>query len=210
MNVVHEIPTWLDCPPDGNAPSPPVETRAQGLPFNDLTWQNFERLILRLVRCEGTVLDCEIYGAPGQAQDGIDVLATPEAEPTKRICYQCKKVEEFEPSDIRKTVDAFLNGRWAEQAKEFILCVAHPLESTKQVAEISAQRERLQEAGISFVIWEGSDAGRLCEKLKLQPALVDDFFGRTWVKVFNGDEAAASLGQRLDAVDLGQLRTRLK
>jgi len=208
--VVHEIPTWLDCPPDGNAPSPPVETRAQGLPFNDLTWQNFERLILRLVRCEGTVLDCEIYGAPGQAQDGIDVLATPEAEPTKRICYQCKKVEEFEPSDIRKTVDAFLNGRWAEQAKEFILCVAHPLESTKQVAEISAQRERLQEAGISFVIWEGSDAGRLCEKLKLQPALVDDFFGRTWVKVFNGDEAAASLGQRLDAVDLGQLRTRLK
>lgn len=210
MNMVHEIPTWLDCPPVGNIPSPPVETRAQGLPFNDLTWQNFERLILRLVRCEGTLLDCDIYGTPGQAQDGIDVLATPEADPTKRICYQSKKVEEFGASDIRNAVDAFLSGRWAGQAKEFVLCVARPLESTTQVAEISAQRERLQRSGISFVIWDGSEGGRLCEKLKLQPALVDDFFGRSWVNAFNGAEAAASLGQRLDAVDLSQLRTRLK
>ncbi|MCL4471617.1 MAG: NACHT domain-containing protein [Gammaproteobacteria bacterium] len=208
--MAHEIPTWLDCPPVGNVPSPPVETRAQGLPFNELTWQNFERLILRLVRRESSVLDCEIYGTPGQAQEGIDVLAIPEAEPTKRICYQCKKVEEFDPSDIRNAVDAFLNGRWAEQAKEFVLCVARPLESTTQVAEISAQRERLHGSGISFVIWDSSDAGRLCEKLKLQPSLVDDFFGRSWVNAFNGADAAASLGQRLDAVDLGQLRIRLK
>lgn len=208
--MAHEIPTWLDCPPVGNVPSPPVETRAQGLPFNELTWQNFERLILRLVRRESSVLDCEIYGTPGQAQEGIDVLAIPEAEPARRICYQCKKIEEFDPSDIRKAVDAFLNGRWAEQAKEFALCVARPLESTTQVAEISAQRERLQRSGISFVIWDGSEGGRLCEKLKLQPFLVDDFFGRSWVNAFNGADAAASLGQRLDAVDLGQLRIRLK
>lgn len=204
------IPTWLDCPPDGNVPNPPVETRAQGLPFNGLTWQNFERLILRLVRCEGTVLDCEIYGTPGQAQDGIDVLATPKTEPTKRICYQCKKVEEFDPIDIRKAVDAFLDGRWAGQTKEFVICVARPLESTAQVAEISAQRDRLQAAGISFVIWDGSSAGLLCEKLKLQPALVDDFFGRPWVSVFNGADVVAGLGQRLDAVDLGLLRTRMR
>lgn len=210
MNMAHEIPTWLDCPPVGNVPSPPVETRAQGLPFNELTWQNFERLILRLVRRESSVLDCEIYGTPGQAQEGIDVLAIPEAEPAKRICYQCKKVEEFDPSDIRKAVDAFLNGRWAEQAKEFVLCVTRPLESTTQVAEISAQRERLQRTEISFVIWDVSEGGRLCEKMKLQPSLVDDFFGRSWVNAFNGADSAASLGQRLDAVDLGQLRIRLK
>ncbi len=208
--MAHEIPTWLDCPPVGNVPSSPVETRAQGLPFNDLTWQNFERLILRLVRHESSVLDCEIYGTPGQAQEGIDVLAIPEAEPTKRVCYQCKKVEEFDPSDIRKAVDAFLDGRWAEQAKEFVLCVARPLGSTTQVAEISSQRERMQKSGISFVIWDGSEGGRLCEKLKLQPSLVDDFFGRSWVSAFNGADAVASLGQRLDAVDMGQLRIRLK
>lgn len=210
MNMAHSVPTWIDCPPDGNVPNLPVNTRAQGLPFNDLTWQNFERLILRLVRRESTVLDCEIYGTPGQAQDGIDVLATPEAEPTKRICYQCKKVVGFDPADIRTAVDTFLSGRWAGQANEFILCVACPLESTTQVAEINVQRERLQGSGISFVIWDGSDGGHLCEKLKLQPSLVDDFFGRSWVKVFNGAEATISLGQRLDATDLGRLRIRLK
>jgi NACHT domain len=206
----HVIPTWMDCPPDGNVPNPPVDTRAQGLPFNGLTWQNFERLILRLVRRESTVLDCEIYGTPGQAQDGIDVLATSETEPTKRICYQCKKVVEFGPADIRSAVDAFLEGRWAGQANEFVICVARPLESTTQVVEIGRQRERLQQSGVSFVVWDGSDGGRLCEKLKLQPLLVDDFFGRSWVDIFNGTEAAKNLGQRLDAIDLGRLRLRLK
>lgn len=205
----HRIPAWMDCPPDGDVPSPPVETRPQGLPFNGLTWHNFERLILRLVRRERRVLDCEVYGTRGQAQDGIDILATEVAEPTKRTCYQCKKVEEFGPSEIRAAVDAFLNGRWADQAKEFVLCLARPLERTDQVSEIGVQRERLQQAGVSLGIWDGSEGGRLCEELKLLPSLVDDFFGRSWVELFNGKEAAANLGQRLDAVDLGRLRLRL-
>lgn len=207
--MAHGIPTWMDCPPDGDVPSPPVETRSQGLPFNGLTWQNFERLVLRLVRRESRVVDCEVYGTRGQAQDGIDILASKNAEPMIRICYQCKKVEEFGPSDIRAAVDAFLNGRWADQAKEFVLCVARPLEGTEQVSEIDVQRERLLQAGVSLVIWDGSEGGRLCEKLKSLSCLVDDFFGRSWVELFNGKEAAASLDQRLDAVDLGRLRLRL-
>lgn len=209
IDMTHRIPTWLDCPPDGDVPSPPVETRSQGLPFNGLTWQNFERLVLRLVRLESRVLDCQMYGTRGQAQDGIDILATNDSEPTKRICYQCKKVEEFGPSDIRAAVEAFLIGRWADQAKEFVICVARPLEGTAQVGEIDVQRERLRQAGVSLVIWDGSQGGLLCEKLKALPTLVDDFFGRSWVEIFNGKETAVNLGQRLDAVDLGRLRHRL-
>jgi len=208
--MAREIPTWLDSTPDGDVPSPPVATRAQGLPFNDLTWQNFERLILRLVRREGRVLDCVLYGTRGQAQGGIDVLAAETADPTRRICYQCKRVEKFEPSDIRKAVDKFLEGPFADTATEFVLCVSLPLEDTAQVTEFDAQRERLRQGGISLVKWDGSDGGLLCEKLKLLPDLVDDFFSRPWVEEFNGKEAASKLGERLDAVELGRLRPRLR
>ncbi len=207
--MVSQVPTWLDSTPDGDVPKPPVATRAQGLPFNELTWQNFERLILRLVRREGRVLDCVLYGTPGQTQGGIDILAAETADPARRICYQCKRVEKFAPLDIRNAVDAFLKGPFADKATEFVLCVSLPLEGTAQVTEINEQRERLRQEGISLVKWDGSDGGLLCEKLKLLPELVDDFFSRPWVEAFNGKEAASKLGERLDALDLGRLRPRL-
>ena len=207
--MTREIPTWLDGTPDGEVPKPPVATRAQGLPFNELTWQNFERLILRLVRRDGRVLDCVLYGTRGQAQDGIDVLAAQTVDPTRRICYQCKRVEKFDPSDIRKAVDKFLEGPFADSAGEFVLCVSLPLEGTAQINEFDTQRDRLGQRGIALVKWDGSEGGNLCETLKRLPDLVDDFFGRPWVEEFNGKEAASKLGERLDAVELGKLRPRL-
>lgn len=207
--MVSQVPTWLDSTPDGDVPRPPVVTRPQGLPFNGLTWQNFERLILRLVRREARVLDCVLYGTHGQGQDGIDVLASETADPTRNICYQCKRVEKFGPRDIRKAVDTFLEGPFANKATEFVLCVSLPLENTAQVNEIDKQSERLRLQGISLVKWDGSVGGLLCEKLKLLPELVDDFFSRPWVEAFNGKEAASMLGERPDALDIGRLRPRL-
>lgn len=52
---MQSIPAWLDSPPERTFPPPPVETRAQTLPYRELTWENFERLILRIVRREETV-----------------------------------------------------------------------------------------------------------------------------------------------------------
>ena len=36
------------------------------------------------------------------------------------------------------------------------------------------------------------------DKLKDLPELVDEFFGREWVRVFCGEDAAARLGERFD------------
>ncbi|MFD1122542.1 NACHT domain-containing protein [Methylophilus flavus] len=208
--MVGEIPVWLDCPPDDGAPNPPVETRTQGLPFNDLSWQNFERLTLRLIRLDNTIADCEIYGTPGQNQSGIDILATPKTGSAKKICYQCKKVETFKAIDIKYAIDQFLDGIWVNKTEEFVLCTTCPIETTQNVKEISYQRDRLAAKGIRFKIWDGAESGRLSEKLKRLPELVDDFFGRSWVEVFNGKDAAKLLGDRLDTGDLIYLRARLK
>ena len=203
------LPSWLFEPPDGIEPNPPIVSREQSLPFKELTWKNFERMIVRLVRKDGEIVDCFLYGTEGQEQEGIDILAIHSDRENLKICYQCKKVKKFYPSSIKKAVNKFLSGKWAEQAREFVLCIAVPLESTKQQEEIVRQRDRLSKKGIELIIWDAAAAGNLCEQLKNYPDLVDDFFGRPWVERFNGREAAESLGERLNGYEFGALRNRL-
>ena len=202
-------PAWLKAPPDGNFPSPPVDTRAQSLPFGELTWENFERLIQRLVRREAAISDCWIYGVPGQTQYGLDILATLHQTPKKYVCYQCKRVNNFSRKDIEVAVKKFLDGKWAKKANRLVLCTSSALNKTDQVDEIVKQRSILGEQGIEFQVWDGSDGGQLSELLKSYPDLVDDFFLREWVRRFNGDRAANSLGEKLDGVELEKLRSQL-
>lgn len=209
MIMQDNAPAWLKAPPDGDFPSPPVDTRAQSLPFGDLTWENFERLIRRLVKREAVISDCWIYGVPGQAQYGLDILAALHQTPTEHACYQCKRVKDFSDNDIKKAVNKFLDGKWASKAKRLVLCTSSALSETKQVDEIAAQRTTLAAKGIEFDVWDGSEGGQLSERLKSYPDLVDDFFHRDWVRRFNGDEAAQSLGEKLDGVELEKLRSQL-
>lgn len=202
-------PAWLKSPPCGDFPAPPVDTRAQTLPFGELTWENFEKLVRRLVSREATIADCWIYGVRGQAQHGIDILASRHKTSNEFVCYQCKRVKEFSADDIQKAVDAFLVGKWADKAKTFVLCTSSTLNNTKQVDEIIAQRARLADRGIGFEVWDGSEGGYLSERLKELPELVDDFFLREWVRRFNGEDAAEQLGERLDGADLAALRAEL-
>lgn len=202
-------PSWLHEPPNGHEPRPPVETRGQSLPLGELSWQDFERLILRLVRREGEVVECSVYGTPGQAQGGIDILAAHSRQAVRRLCYQCKKVAEFGPADIVSAVDKFLAGKWAQDAREFVLCVSISLESTQLQDELDRQRSRLSNSGIALSVWDGATAGGICERLKAHPDLVDDFFGRAWVAYFNGQSVAAGLGERLNGYELAVLRARL-
>ncbi len=202
------IPAWLNSPPEV-FPPPPVSARAQTLPYHELSWENFERLILRVVRREANVAECWTYGERGQKQHGLDILAELGSTPGAFVCYQCKQVEKFSATDINKTVDTFPQGKWACKTKRFVLCTSLQLTETQQVDEIAKQRNVLTAKGIEFETWDGSGGGRLSERLKNHPDLVDDFFLRDWVRLFNGPDAAASLGERLDGGNLAELRAQL-
>lgn len=202
------IPTWLNKPPTGPMVDPPAETLSQTLPFNDLSWENFERLVLRLARHQGDIAHCSLYGTKGQAQEGLDIIAT-RSSTGETICIQCKNVSSFGATDISDSVNKFLSGDWADNTSQFILCVSIPLGTTQQQNEIISQQDNLNSRGITYTVWDGSPAGILSELLKSHPELVDDFFGRPWVSYFNGNDAAAHLGDRLDGRDLGYLRNRL-
>jgi hypothetical protein len=204
-----DIPAWLSAPPDGEFPSLPIDTRVQTLPFCELTWENFERLIRRLVDRESTISACWIYGTPGQTQYGLDILAARKQAPDEFCCYQCKRIKDFSGDDIKKAVDKFLVGKWVDKTRSFVLCVSSALSKTEQVDEIANQHARLAAVNINFEVWDGSEGGQLAQKLKRYPDIVDDFFLREWVRRFNGEEEARSLGEKLDGVELGKLRLQL-
>ena len=76
--------------PCSSTVQPPVATRTQTLPFDQLTWQDFEKLCHRLVRTGSSVENCQQYGVPGEAQSGIDIFARIKGA-AKYAVYQCKK-----------------------------------------------------------------------------------------------------------------------
>ena len=184
--------------------SPPVQSRNQELPFDRLSWTNFERLVFRLARKNVDVVHCARYGRHGQAQDGIDVYAR--VSGGGYICWQARNRQDVGTSDIEKAVDDFLNGKWATSAKRFVLCVRASLADTRLQDTIEAQAARLLEEGIVF---EAVDGSQLSEKLRPHPDVVDDFFGRSWLVAFAGEEAAASLKRPLEMKRVIALRRRL-
>jgi len=190
-NLQPSIPSWLEAPPTGKIKSP-VETREQELPFGELTWEDFEKLCLRLARLEVNVEHCQLYGVRGQDQEGIDIYARQRLVEKYRV-YQCKRVKDFGVANIKDAVSKFLEGKWVSQTDTFVLCTQVSLNKTELADEIETQNKRLKRQGITLLPW-GSD--QLSIALKGHPEIVDDFFGRTWVAAFCGREQADSLGKR--------------
>ncbi len=184
---------------------PPITTRLQSLPIDKLTWENFERLCLRVERLNAELETCRIYGTRGQNQEGIDVYSVLRLTGKYRV-LQCKRVRRFSPTHFRSAVDLFLNGEWASTATCFTLCTSFRLESTKILAEIEEQRKRLRERSIALEIW---DAAELDILLKAQAEIVDDFFGRPHAEMFCPPEALEALRNRITGPTVAELRTKL-
>jgi len=196
-----ELPATLWSVPNGPWPTTPVQTRPALLPVGDLTPENAERLFLRLLETEGRVEHAVLYGLPGQAQAGIDVYArtAPSLETTAPsgktfVALQSRRVKKLTAASITSAITDFLAGDWAERCSRFYYATSSSLRDTKLDAALRAAREALNERGIEFEPW---GAEELATRLRDQPRLVDDFFGRAWVAAFCGDDRAAELSRRI-------------
>ena len=149
--------------------APPVTPRVQVLPFNTLSWENFERLCTRLVASGGEVKDCHRYGVRGDFQAGIDILAhrhTAEGG-LERWCYQCKRWQKMTPGDLRRIVEKF-----GFDADYYVVLVS--LEASAALRDVVA--------GLPDVdLWDAED---ISGRLKGRPELVEDFFSAHWRAAF--------------------------
>jgi len=197
--------TSLSTPASAAVPFP-VATRLQELPIAEITWENFEKLCLRLIEKEVEVEQCQRYGQRGENQKGIDICAR-RRDQERYDVYQCKNVTRFGPKLIEGAVTTFLEGEWAARARHFVLCTRESMVGTQRADTIVTQTERLRAEQIAFTVW---DSDYFVRSLKSHPDLVDDFFGREWVRTFCGEEAAQSLGTRLDVGMVAEYRQQLR
>jgi len=197
-------PQWLRDEPDGSAPDPPVRTQASLLPFTQLTWQDFERLCLRLSERGAKVEAAWSYGKPGYAQHGIDILVRmPDGS---FHVWQSKRHSSMSKEKVKAAVRLFLKHKWAKEATRFVLAVACEFKSPALVEAIEEARAFLKAKKIEF---ESLDGSRLTERLRTEPELIDDFFKRPWVEAICPPEALERLKNRLSRFDLASVRTKL-
>ena len=105
-----ENPSWLTLPATRGLTRPPTRTQLQLLPFQELEWEDFERLCYRLARIRGDVEQwAALYGARGQKQDGIDIYVR---EPSAKLysCWQSKRYRQLTPARLRATIAEFEKG----------------------------------------------------------------------------------------------------
>jgi NACHT domain len=199
-----EDPDWLSSDPVGSPP-PPVTPRQSALPYLELGWENFERLCRRLAQANGAVEKAWSYGTSGYGQLGIDILVRMKDQ--RFEAWQSKRHKTFGVAALKEAVRVFVKARWAKQAKRFVLAVACTINDPKVIDEIENTRTQLGRRGIAFEPLFASD---LTERLKTQPEIIDDFFGRAWVENICSPEAVAVLADRMSRLDVASLRTRLR
>jgi hypothetical protein len=149
---------------------PPVESRLQDLPFNDLSWQQFEAVCAALVETQPVTLDCHLYGVPGDDQQGIDIVVTQRGPTANEVwAYQCKRYRQCTPAKLRKALKEM-----AYAADYKVLMLSIPA---------TAKLRQVAEDEPNAFLWDAKDIAR---KLKNYPAIVEDFFGPAWRQAFCG------------------------
>jgi len=160
---------------------PPVTTKQQLLPFEKLTWENFEQLCMKLAQEISSVNNCERYGKQGSSQEGIDIFIID--DDGKFDTYQCKKYVEIKTKDIRDIIGEFKKGAFFSKSKTFTICTACELNSTKLQEVFNQYKIELASDGKELIKW---DKIQLSIILKKYPHLVFEFFGEYWLKEFIG------------------------
>jgi hypothetical protein len=138
-----ENPSWVTLPATRGLSRPPTKTQLQLLPFQELEWEDFERLCYRLAKTRGDVEQwAALYGSRGQKQDGIDIYAR---RPGAKFysCWQSKRHKKLTPALLKAAIAEFEKGAWAAKSEEFVICCSASIQDTKLQNEIEAQTSRL-------------------------------------------------------------------
>jgi len=172
----------------------PVDPQLELLPTHEMTWPNFERLLVRVTREVQGLRSVQLYGVSGQAQEGIDLVGINPAEENEAV--QGKRYQTFAVEDLDNAVKKYLDGKLPFALRRLAIaasCRAHEKKVTDRVIELNNQR-----VGIEFELW---DRDRLSEMLRNRPDIVREFFGPTTAVRFCGEfEIRPQPAPPLDAV----------
>jgi hypothetical protein len=166
----------LNGAPSGVVPAP-VIGKLELLPFGGLSWENFERLQWRVMRDVEGLRQAQLYGDPGQAQYGLDVVAL--ASDGTGVALQSKRCKRFGSSELKAAVKKFRTTQRPFVVDRLIVGVARPVRSTGAVEALALLRRELRPVGLE--LW---DAQELSYLLRSRPEIVIEFFGMPTAEAF--------------------------
>jgi hypothetical protein len=156
---------------------PPVsDGRLSRLPLDVLSWEDFERLVARMVvhGPDSRFRQAHIYGRPGQTQHGIDIFAAEPLSKTVHV-FQCKRVREVKRGELTSWVAKFLEGDLTHGVRRFVLCTSFDVSSnTHLIDEWKSCQFRLADREIDSDLW---DIAQLNVKLRTCRSVVVELFG---------------------------------
>ncbi|WP_458115676.1 hypothetical protein [Arthrobacter sp. D2-10] len=147
------------------------------LPFNALSWEDFERLQWRVMHDVEGLRHAQLYGDRGQAQYGLDIVAL--APDGIGVALQSKKYRKFGAAEIKSAVNKFRTTERPFSIDRLIIGVARSVRSTGAIEELAEQKKTLHP--ISLELW---DEQRLSYLLRGRPDIVIEFFGLPTAEAF--------------------------
>lgn len=173
-------PVSLDSPLHRGPRSPvdaPVIGKLESLPFDLLTWENFERIQWRVMRDVLGLREAQIYGDRGQAQYGLDVVAL--AADSSGVALQSKKYSRFGPGELEAAVRKFVATRRPFAVGRLIIGVSREVKSTRAVEKLAELRR--DNLPLELELWDNQELSRLLRKA---PEIVIEFFGLPTAEAF--------------------------
>ena len=148
------------------------------LPFDALRWEDFERLLWRILHDVEGLRNAHLYGKRGQNQYGLDIVAF-DVDKTG-VALQCKRYSKFTASDLRNAVKKLQESRQKfSEVNRFIIAVSSEGNDINVIGALRACQDSLK--GISLALW---DKIYISEILRGYPEIVIDFFGEPTAKNF--------------------------
>ena len=120
-----------------------------------------------------------LYGVPGQAQEGIDLVGINPAGENEAV--QGKRYQAFTVGDLDKAVHKYLDGALPFTIRRLavgVSCRANDKNVANRLIELNERH-----TGVEFELW---DRDRLSEVLRSRPDIVREFFGAATAARFCG------------------------
>jgi len=154
---------------------PPIQPRVDLLPLDaeEWDWKRFERFCVAFVNALPDVRNAYLYGGPGEAQAGIDVVA--ELVDGRTRVYQCRKRKAFGPRAVEKTI-----AETEFEADEYVIAVTRKV--SRQARDVVRKQNN----------WQMLDKEDICQALRADIArerahnIVEDAFDVAWRRAFLG------------------------
>ncbi|ORA29340.1 hypothetical protein BST13_27335 [Mycobacterium aquaticum] len=172
-------------PPDAIA-EPLVDPQLEYLPIDQLSWENFERLLLRVAQDVGGLHNVRRFGTPGQAQKGLDVIGINGDGKAEGI--QSKRRKTFTKTHLDDAVRKYTESEFPFPFARLAIGVSKQVAEREIVEHLIDLNVTL--APLEIEIW---DQDALSRMLRPHPQIVTEFFGPATATRFCGEHTVIAV-----------------